>query len=90
MLAWTLVVMGVGVVLVPGEFVEALRTEMLDLMAGGLDRILGFGHASDQLCEDAAQDGLTFGVWGVWRNGDILDGVEDELILLISTFFRRG
>lgn len=89
MLALTLVVIGVGVVLVPGELVEALHTEMLDLMAGGLGRILGFGHAGDHLCEDAAQDGLTFGVWGVWRNGDSLDGVEDELIIVYFQLSKR-
>lgn len=85
-LAWTLVVMGmgmgVGVVLVAGELVEAFHTEMLDLMAGSLGRILGFGHAGDHFGEDAAQDGFTFGVWGVWRNGDSLDGVEDECSVL--------
>ena len=65
MLAWALVVVGVGVRLVPGELVEALHTETFHLMAGSLGRGLGFGHASDHLGEDAAQDGLTLGVWGV-------------------------
>ena len=65
MLAWTLVVVRVGVevVLVPGELVETLHTETLHLVAGSLGRRLGFGDAGDHLGEDAAQDGLTFGVW---------------------------
>lgn len=65
MLAWTFVVVRVGVkvVLVPGELVEALHTETLHLVAGSLGRRLGFGHASDHLGEDAAQDSFTFGVW---------------------------
>ena len=79
MLAWTLVVVGMGVRLVPAELVEALHTETFHLMAGSLGRRLGFGDAGDHLGEDAAQDGLTFGVWGVWRDGDGLGGVEDEL-----------
>lgn len=81
MLARALVVvgMGVGVVLVPCELVEALHTETLHLVAGSLGRCLGSGNTGDHLGEDAAQDGLTFGVWGVWREGNGLGGVEDEL-----------
>ena len=58
---------------------EAFHTEMLHLMAGGLSRRLGFRHASHHFREDAAQNGLTFGVWRVWRDRDGLGGVEDEL-----------
>lgn len=54
MLARALVVVGMRVVLVPRELVEALHTEMLHLVASGLGRCLGFGHASDRLGEDAA------------------------------------
>lgn len=79
MLAGALVVVGVGVVLVPRELVEALHTETLHLVASSLGRRLGFGDTGDHLGEDAAQDGLTFGVWGVWREGNGLGGVEDEL-----------
>lgn len=90
MLAWAFVVVGMGVVLVPGELVEALRTEKLHLVAGSLGRRLGFGHASDHLGEDAAQDGLTFGVWGVWRDRDGLGGVKDELENVSSTLWNKG
>ena len=79
MLAWALVVVWVGLGLVPGELMEAFHTEMLHLVAGGLSRRLGFGHASHHFREDAAQNGLTFGVWGVWRDRDGLGRVEDEL-----------
>ena len=83
MLAWTLVMVGVRVrmrvVLVARELVEALHTETLHLVAGSLSRRFGLGHAGDHLGEDAAQNGLTLGVWGVWRERDGLGRVEDEL-----------
>ncbi len=70
---------GVGVVLVPCELVEALHTEAFHLVAGSLGRRLGFSDASEHLGEDATQDGFTFGVWGVRRDWDGLGGVQDEL-----------
>ena len=65
MLARALVVVGMGVrvVLVPRELVEALHTETLHLVASSLCRRLGFGNTGNHFGEDAAQDGLTFGVW---------------------------
>lgn len=83
MLAWTLMMVGMGMgmelVFVSRELVEALHTETLHLVAGSFSRRLGLGHARDHLGEDAAQDGLAVGVGGVWRDGDGLGGVEDEL-----------
>ena len=79
MLLWTLVVVGMGVVLVPGELVEALHTETLHLVASSLGRRLGFGHTGDHLGEDAAQNGLALGVWGVRRHGDIFGRMKNEL-----------
>lgn len=82
MLSRALVVVrvGVGVVLVSCELVEALHTEALHLMASSLGRRLGLGDTSEHLGEDAAQDGLAFGVWGVRREGNGLGGVQDKLV----------
>lgn len=88
MLACALVV-GVRVVLVPSELVEALHTETLDLVAGSFGGSLGFGHACNHLGEDAAQDGLTFGIWGVRRDGNGLGGVEDELDTISFKLWKR-
>lgn len=79
MLARALVVVRVEVVFVSCELVEALHTETLDLMASSYGRRLGFGDASKDLGEDAAQDGLTFGVWGIWGEWNGLGGVKDKL-----------
>ena len=79
MVARTLVVVGVGLVLVPSELVEAFHTETLHLVTGSLGRRLRFGHASNHLGKNAAQNSLTLGVWGVWRDGDGLSGVKYEL-----------
>ena len=62
-LAWALVLVGLGVIFVPNKLVEALHTETLHLVAGSLGGCLGFGHTGNHLGKDAAQDGLTFSVW---------------------------
>lgn len=72
-------VMWMRVMFVPSELVQAFHTETLHLVAGSLSRRLGFGHAGNHFGEDAAQDGLTFGIWRVWRDRDGLGGMGDEL-----------
>lgn len=75
-----LLVVGLGlVVLMAHKFVEALHAETLHLVARGLGGCLGLSHSCDDLGEDTAQDGLTFGVWRIWRDGNGLGGVKDEL-----------
>lgn len=89
MVARTLVMVRVGLVLVPSELVEAFHTETLHLVTGSLGRRLRFGHANDHFGKDAAQDSLTLGVWGVWRDGDGLGGVKYELNSVSSMICKR-
>lgn len=85
MLAWAFVVMGVGLVLlVAGNLVEALHTEALHLVTSVLGGCLGLSHSRDDLGEDTAQDSLTFGIWRVWRDGNGLDVMKDEMLRNVS------
>lgn len=80
MLGWTLVMVRLGlVVLVTDKLVEALHTETLHLMTGAHGGCLGLGYSCDDFNFETAQGSLTLGVWRIWRDGDGLGGVEDEL-----------
>ena len=73
-------VVGVGVVLVSGEGVDAFDAETLHLVDGALGgsfgRSLGFVHVGENFGEEAAKDIFTFGVGVVGGGGDESYGEE--------------
>ncbi len=66
-------------ILVARKLVEALHTETLHLVASAMGGCLGLSHSRNDLGKDTAQDGFTFGVRRVWRDGNSLDGMADNL-----------